>query len=81
MTTKAKAQHILGELKSVIEDFVVQNPGTTNSEISRTLGLESNFQGSQRNYLVWSVLGILVNEGRIRTEKVGSARYFYPCNQ
>lgn len=50
--------------------------GLINNEIARQLGLESDFNGRQRNYLTYSVLGGLLKDGRVRREKVGSRQPF-----
>ena len=37
----------------------------THAEIVRDLGIPSDFQGENSNYLSWSILGLLVTEGAI----------------
>ncbi|GAB4460950.1 MAG: hypothetical protein OHK0029_25650 [Armatimonadaceae bacterium] len=76
--SKEHAQRALSELKGAVQQFVKNNLGTTSAKVTHALGLESDFQGSQKNYLAWSILGILVNENQIRTEKQGRSRLFYP---
>ena len=49
----------------------------TNAEITHTLGLESDSEGKMRNYLAWSILGILMNEGKIKSHLVGRNRTYY----
>ena len=39
--------------------------GLTNAEIARLLEIQSDYQGSQKDYLSWSVIGLLFNEGKI----------------
>lgn len=39
--------------------------GLTNAQIARALGLQSDFNGSQRDYLTYSVLGGLLASGRV----------------
>lgn len=74
---KEKAQIGLSFVKEAILDYIKNNPNQTNSEIARALGLESDFEGSQSNYLSWSIIGLLVNEGELSYKKVGvSKRYF-----
>lgn len=77
MNRREAALAALKALKDAVTDYVSSHPGATNAEVTRDLGLESDFQGSQKNYLAWSILGILVNEGVLRTEKVGASRHFY----
>lgn len=74
---KEKAQVGLLLIKEAIQEYIRKNPNQTNSEIARALSLESDFEGSQSNYLTWSIIGILFNEGKLRYEKIGrSKRYF-----
>jgi len=72
MNPADKAQHALDAMKVAILEQLARYPdGVGNSELARNLGLESNFQGKQKNYLSWSVIGLLVNEGRVVFEKRG----------
>ena len=72
MTTTDKTAEGLNALKEAILEYLAAHPeGVGNSEIARKLGLESDFQGKQKNYLSWSVIGLLVNEGRVVFEKRG----------
>ena len=72
MTADNKANAALAALKeSIIEHLANYPEGLGNSEIARDLGLESDFEGKQRNYLLWSVIGLLVNEGCVVYEKRG----------
>jgi uncharacterized protein len=62
-----KAQLGLGLLKQAILELAAVNPsGITNADAVLALGLQSDHKGEQRNYLSWSVLGILMREGRVR---------------
>ena len=70
MNPAQKSKQALDAMKSAILEQLAQYPnGAGNSELARVLGLESDFQGKQKNYLSWSVLGLLVNEGRVVFEK------------
>ena len=72
MNPSAKAQHALETLKVAILDELAKYPECVgNSDLARKLGLESDFQGKQKNYLSWSVIGLLVNERRVVFEKRG----------
>ena len=72
MTATDKAHEGLTTLKAAILEHLAKHPeGIGNSEIARELGLESDFQGKQKNYLSWSVIGLLVNEGRVIFERRG----------
>ena len=67
----------LSQLKSAVLSYLAKFPdGRSNSELARDLRLESDFQGAQRNYLSWSILGMLVNERLVATRKVGRKRLF-----
>ena len=54
----------------LIEDAILQvlesHPeGLRNSQIAEVLGLRSAFRGRQQNYLTYSVLGGLLEDGRV----------------
>lgn len=78
MNNRDKAQEALAAMKTAIENYVsIHANGVTATEIARDLGLESDFEGSQKNYLSWSVVGLLVNEGRLRYEKEGRGKRYF----
>lgn len=61
-----KAQIGLSLLKDGIREFLRVNPqGVTNSEAAGALGLRSDHQGSQKDYLSYSILGLLLREKEI----------------
>jgi hypothetical protein len=63
-----KAQAGLEMIKDAILSELEHHPhGMTNAEIVHKLGLESDFEGQMRNYLSWSILGILLGEGKIKS--------------
>jgi len=66
-----KAQMGLGLIKSAIMEFARANPfGITNSDASKYLGLQSDYGGGSKDYLAYSILGLLMKEGRMeRKEK------------
>lgn len=66
-----KAQLGLGMLKDAVLELAQANPkGVTNSEVVRALGLQSDYLGGSKDYLAWSLLGILMREGKMtRAEK------------
>lgn len=65
-------------LKEAVTDLLREHPhGMINAEIARKLELESDFEGAQKNYLSWSLLGLLVNEGRVRYEKQANSRLYF----
>ena len=64
---REQAQHGLSILKqSVVNLLYRKGRGVTNAEVCRELGLASDQNGRGRNMLSWSVLGLLVKEGRLR---------------
>lgn len=66
-----KAQVALDLLKNVVLEFAQANPsGVTNSDVSKCLGLQSDYAGASKDYLAWSILGLLMREGKVvRGEK------------
>lgn len=61
-----RAQLGLELLKSVILELAKTNPnGITNSDAASILGLRSDYRGKQKDYLSYSVLGLLLREGKI----------------
>ncbi len=66
-----KAQMGLSILKSAIMELAKANPGgIKNSDAAKYLGLQSDYGGGSKDYLSYSILGILMKEGRmVRNEK------------
>lgn len=66
-----KAQMGLAILKSAVMELAKSNPeGIKNSDAAKYLGLQSDYGGGSKDYLSYSLLGILMKEGRIvRNEK------------
>jgi uncharacterized protein len=61
-----KAQISLEMLKDCVLELAKANPrGVTNSEVVRLLGLQSDYKGGSKDYLSWSLLGILMREGKV----------------
>jgi hypothetical protein len=64
-----KAQIGLSLIKDAVLDFIRANrEGVTNSDIASLLGLRSDYRGKQKDYLSYSVLGLLLREGKINRE-------------
>jgi hypothetical protein len=80
-TPKDRAGQGLRTIKDSILDLLAQYPeGLTNVEIAIMLGLESS-RGGHRNFLTWTILGLMMDEGRVRFDKStdnkrGHDRYF-----
>ncbi len=66
MTPHEKAQGGLSLLKEAILEVLANHPeGLQNAQIADLLGLRSDYKGANKDYLSWSVLGLLFNAGRI----------------
>lgn len=67
---KEKAQLGLALLKEAILEFAKVNPkGISNSDAASLLGLRSDYGGGSKDYLSYSVIGILMREGKLEREK------------
>lgn len=67
-----KAQIGLVFLKDAISEFIEANPaGIKNSEFVKYLNLHSDNNGKQKDYLTYSILGILMRENKIEKDKTG----------
>lgn len=61
-----RAQLGLELLKSSVYELVKANQkGLLNSDVASMLGLRSDYQGNQKDYLSYSILGLLMREGRV----------------
>ena len=61
-----KAQIGLELLKSSVLELARANPdGILNSDAAKALGLQSDYLGGSKDYLSWSVLGLLMREGKM----------------
>jgi hypothetical protein len=64
-----RAQIGLEFIKSSIVELIKANPdGITNADAASLLGLRSDYRGRQKDYLSYSVLGLLLRENKIRRE-------------
>lgn len=69
-----KAQEGLSILKEAILELLGQkSDGLTNAEIAKMLDIQSDYLGGQKDYLSWSVLGLLLNEKKVVRD---GRRYF-----
>lgn len=65
--TVETAQLGLAMLKKAVLDLArVNQRGITNSDASNLLGLRSDYRGRQKDYLAYSVLGLLMREGKLQ---------------
>jgi hypothetical protein len=61
-----KAQLGLKLLKEAVIELAMANPlGIQNSEAVKALGLKSDYKGGSKDYLTWSIIGILMREGKM----------------
>lgn len=65
-------------LIDLLTQYVHAYPGQTNAEIAVALGLESSFEGGQRNYLSFALLSDAVKAGRMARERVGRNIRYMP---
>jgi uncharacterized protein len=67
---KEKAQIALALLKDAVLELAKANPnGVSNSDAASLLGLRSDYGGGSKDYLSYSVLGILMREGKLERSK------------
>ena len=71
-----RAQLGLTFLKDAILELVRANPmGVTNSDAASLLGLRSEYRGHQKDYLSYSVLGLLLREGKVERHETRPPRH------
>lgn len=67
--TKEKAQIGLELLKGAVMELAAANAnGITNAETASLLGLRSDYGGGSKDYLSYSILGLLMREGKLARE-------------
>ena len=59
--------------EAVLELAQANGEGVNNSEVAKVLGLQSDYAGGSKDYLSFSLLGLLMREGKI--SRVEHARY------
>ena len=73
---REKAQIGLTLIKEATLEFAKANHnGVQNSDVASLLGLRSDYGGGSKDYLSYSILGLLMREGRI-SRKDGTRRHF-----
>jgi hypothetical protein len=71
-----RAQLGLEFMKAAILELAKANPeGITNSDAASLLGLRSDYRGRQKDYLSYSVLGLLLRERKVKRRDSGSPRH------
>ena len=82
MTPYDQAQAGLSQLKQAILEHLAAHPeGCRNVEVAEALGIRSDFEGDQKDYLSWSILGLLVGEDKVHYEVVGKQRRYFVRSQ
>lgn len=72
-----KAQIGLQLLKDAITMLTEENPeGVTNADCAHYLGLQSDNKGRQQDYLTYSILGLLLKNGTLVSQRIGSRRKY-----
>ena len=70
---KEKAQIGLALMKEAVLELAKANPGgVSNSDAASLLGLRSDYGGGSKDYLSYSIIGILMREGKM--ERSGSSK-------
>lgn len=68
-----KAAIGLGLIKEAVVELAKSNlDGVTNADCAKALGLQSNYRGGAKDYLSFSVLGLLLEEGRLKRDDATS---------
>lgn len=71
--SRVMAQKELELIEEAILRLLEHNPqGLRNVQIANSLGLRSDFLGGHRNYLTYSVLGILLEKGNVVRDEENS---------
>ena len=67
---REKAQIGLALLRDAVLEFAKANSGgVQNSDVASLLGLRSDYGGGSKDYLSYSLLGLLIRDGRIERKK------------
>lgn len=78
MTPQQKAAEGVRNLKDAIVEYLTSHPdGVPHSQIVTDLGLECDYEGGQKNYLSFSVIGLLLAERKVRYERVGKRKLYF----
>lgn len=73
---REKAQLGLALIKDAILELAKANPrGIANSDAASLLGLRSDYGGGSKDYLTYSVIGLLMREGRLARDR-NSKKHF-----
>jgi uncharacterized protein len=74
---KQKATMGLALIKEALLDHLeAHKEGLRNADLARDLGLESDHEGQQKDYLTYSILGLLLKECQVDKVKRGAKTYY-----
>jgi len=59
---------------AVMELAQANKKGITNAETAKSLGLQSDYGGGSKDYLSYSIIGLLLREGKLKRPR-GSRRH------
>ena len=66
MPPRDLAQRGLALMEAGITELLAAYPkGLRNADIAEELGIRSDYKGSQKDYLSWSIFGIMLKDGRV----------------
>lgn len=71
---KKLASGALKEMEEAVLALLGNYNGLTNSEIAEKLELRCSHEGGQKNYLTYSVLGILMEKGKVEKIRYQNTR-------
>lgn len=72
------AQSGVSQLEEAVVALLAGHPdGLTNAEIAVLLGIESDAEEENRNFLSWTILGRLASANRIAKVTIGKRRVVY----
>lgn len=73
---RERAQIGLNLLKQAVLEFAKANErGITNSDAASLLGLRSDYGGGSKDYLSYSIIGLLMREGKLARERDGKRHF------
>ena len=68
----------LAQIKTAILLYLEQHPdGAKNSAVATDLGLRSGLKGLHKNYLTWSILDLMVDEGLVRVQMDARVKHYF----
>jgi hypothetical protein len=74
---KQKATMGLALIKEAMLDHLeAHREGLRNADLAHDLGLESDHEGQQKDYLTYSILGLLLKECQVDKVKRGTKTYY-----